>query len=86
MSSFSQETSFIMRDTVDHSAEARSILITPLTGAIINHAAFPKPPGLDPTLEQDPIPTHHWACTPYAFTSICSDGVPLHGKAYNQQQ
>ena len=86
MSLYSLETSLLMRLTLERSAEARAIIFPPLTGAIINHSVFPAPSGLDPMLREDPVPTHHWVCTPYAFLSLCTDGVRLNGKAYNQQQ
>ncbi len=74
---YSLETSYFMRQQLASSAEARSIIFPPLTGAIINYAAFPMPPGLDLTLKQDPIPSHHWSCAPYAFTALCTDGAKL---------
>jgi hypothetical protein len=86
MSPASLESSYFLRAALNKSAEDRSIVFPPLTGAIINYAESPAPSGLDPALKQDPVTTHHWVCAPYAFLSICSDGVKLDGKAYNQQQ
>ncbi len=80
------ETAMLLRKTLAQSAQARFILFPPLTGAIIDHAALPLQAGLDPTLQEDPVPTHHWVCAPYAFTTVCSDGVKLDGKAYNREQ
>ena len=71
------EISYFTRQSLDRSAAVRSILFQPVTNAIINHAHLPVPPGLDPALKEDPMPSHHWTCTPYAFTSICSDGANL---------
>jgi hypothetical protein len=54
--------------------------------AFIDYAESPALAGLDPALKDDPVQAHHWACAPYAFLSLCSDGAALPGKAYNHQQ
>lgn len=66
------EDMLIMRSVLLKSVAARAMVFSQVDTVIINRGVANPSPTLDPVLTEDPMPEHHWICSPGRIYTVCT--------------